>query len=376
MSISVAAIESTSSITTPSIRSKLWDMGCHMLLGSSIVFGIELNLFDTLHKHAYTPQQLAYELHIDERYTIEWCLHMYSNTIIQYNESTQQYTVDDDTYNCLCNEYSKQYVYGLIQFSYGCLQLHPLLLQQWKSTATINNGIQWDQLNSDITGGLRKWFNVNYQHLLQQEWIPCVDKSILDYIQHTGNPTYICDVGCGQGAATIQLARYFTTSNVIGYDYDINSIDIAAKLAKQYNINNLQYIQSNANNFQLSNDNKYDLIFFFSAMHDMSNPHDIIQHCKSVISSSGAIILIEPYGGNTLYDTCHHPSGALFAGVSLHYCTSCAKAYTTSTDSLVMGAIQPNSVYKQLWVDDGGFRSIELLQPNNTPANRIFQIRP
>lgn len=358
------------------LRNKVFSIGPSMLLGSSLVFGLELGFFTALGNRRYTSQELAEHLRLDPRYTQEWLLHMRANSIICHEDDS--YWLNDEQRDVLLDEGAKQYALGVVQFAFGCNLLHPLLMERWQNDVNTNNkghqtGIAYNELNDHVTSGLRRWFTVNYLHLLKQHWIPSIDQKVLQTVD--AGSANVADVGCGHGTATLQLATRFNKAHVYGFDYDPISLRIAADLAATANLPNVSFQQAGAADFVLPDGGKFDLIFFFAAFHDMSNPAAIVRHVKKVLAPGGAVVLLEPYAGDTLEETCKHPGAALFAGVSLHYCTACAKIHSTGPGDLVMGAVAPNSVYEQLWIKEGGFKSMKMLTPPNTPNNRLFEIR-
>lgn len=361
------------------LKSKLFDVASHTVLASSLLYGLELGIFDALSVQSYTTEQLSTLLNIDERYTEEWCLHMRANKIITYNSDNNQYSLSNDQISVLQDETSPLYSMGAVQFAHGCSLLHSKLLDRFRvkhnkqsnEQQQLHNGIDYNDLNPHVTDGLRRWFTVGYRHSLAQYWLPSLSTDVLDRLKRTN--ANIADVGCGHGTATVVLATYFNIANVYGYDYDPVSLKHARELSKQSNLNNIQFVQYGGNEFKLDNNNKYDAIFFFASFHDMSNPQSVVQHLRNVLADDGAVILIEPYAGDTLEQTCSHPAGAMFAGISLHYCVSCAKSY--SQDGQVMGAVQPNSVYQQLFIDSGQFKTLRLCKPQNMPNNRMFEVR-
>lgn len=383
--------------TVESLRSKIYDTGTSLLLGSSLLYGIELGLFRALSNRKLTCQQLCQQLSLDHRYTQEWLLHMCSNSIIAYDMFCEPYTywLNEVQKQVLHDETSKFYTMGLIEFGVGCNIIHPKLLERWQlgtesantpsncNSNTVsacvntsgNNGILWNELDKRITDGLRRWFGVNYRHLLTQYWLPSISDDILQYINTTTSNSNVADIGCGHGLATIQLAKYFNKSTVYGFDLDPQSLNIAKEFATKSQLNNVIFDTYDAQSFKSAVGKKFDLVFFFAAFHDMSNPQDIIKHVKSQLNDNGAVILVEPYAGDTIHESIKHPGVQLFSGVSLHYCTCCAKAYTSDKDALVMGAVSTNDIYHKLWVEYGGFSRLRLLSPQNTPNNRLFEIR-
>ncbi len=163
---------------------------------------------------------------------------------------------------------------------------------------------------------------------------------------------------------------------------------MANEIANKDNLKNVEFFAAGATEYgreqqhqtQTTAEHKhddqgvFDLVCFFAAFHDMSNPGDIVTYTKRILKSDGFVFLVEPWAGNTLEETCSSPAGALFAGVSVHYCTPCAKSHSQA-DNMVMGAVSPNIEYSRLWVEHGGFASLRVVPVENSPNNRVLEVR-
>jgi hypothetical protein len=64
------------------LRDRIFNAAPAILLGSSLMFGLELGLFDALARQQYSAVQLAAHLQLDQRYTEEWLLHMRANNMV------------------------------------------------------------------------------------------------------------------------------------------------------------------------------------------------------------------------------------------------------------------------------------------------------
>jgi hypothetical protein len=73
-----------------------------------------------------------------------------------------------------------------------------------------------------------------------------------------------------------------------------------------------------------------------------------------------------------------HNAGNMFKSCTIRWCITALlhSAKTHTKDGRVLGAVPSNGEYEELWVKDGGLSSIRLLDVKNTPANRLFEIRP
>ena len=84
-------------MTQIDFRSREWQVGTNMLLGSSLLFGLEFGLFESLAKTKHPS---------DTRYTSEWLPHMVANGIISCDYESQVYWLNDEQRAVLLDEWS------------------------------------------------------------------------------------------------------------------------------------------------------------------------------------------------------------------------------------------------------------------------------
>ncbi len=150
-------------------RSKIADTSRALLFGSSLLLGDELGLFAALRgvHQGLTPPELAFKVQADARYIQEWLAHMLSYGAVTYDNQSGRFILPEEHAAVLVDELSPHFATGMVQFGVGCNMIHGKLQHVFKS----GGGIQWDELDERIPNGLRRWFKVNYDHLLVQEWV-------------------------------------------------------------------------------------------------------------------------------------------------------------------------------------------------------------
>ena len=99
----------------------------------------------------------------------------------------------------------------------------------------------------------------------------------------------VLEIGCGDGARTLQIAQLCT--HVTGIDPDIQAI----RSAQNLDINNAEFVRGFANILPFRN-LTFDIAFFTLSFHHIAQQHlyTSIDEALRVIKSNGHIIFLEP----------------------------------------------------------------------------------
>jgi 2-polyprenyl-3-methyl-5-hydroxy-6-metoxy-1,4-benzoquinol methylase len=112
----------------------------------------------------------------------------------------------------------------------------------------------------------------------------------------------VADVGCGHGVSTIIMAKVYPKSRFIGFDSHQASIERAKELAKEEGLTEEQVkfeVFSVSDYPPYSNTNeKYDLVAFFDALHDMGDPVGATAHAFKSLKPDGTVMIVEPFAND------------------------------------------------------------------------------
>ncbi len=103
----------------------------------------------------------------------------------------------------------------------------------------------------------------------------------------------VCDMGCGDGYYTIELARRVgPTGKVIAVDIQPEMLQELSRRCEQNNLKNVDMILGLPHNPKLP-EGKLDLILMVDVYHEFSNPIEMLESMRNSLKKDGRIALVE-----------------------------------------------------------------------------------
>ena len=180
----------------------------------------------------------------------------------------------------------------------------------------------------------------------------------------------VADVGCGYGGPTRAIAGLYPSARVTGFDYHDASIAHARSAAAQAGETGVKFEVVTATALPTSG---FDLITFFDSLHDIGDPRATLVRSRAALAPTGAVLLVEPAGGDNVEDNLN-PVGRMFYAVSTLACTPNAVSQKTATSSEPLGAQAGESRLRAL-ASEAGFSQVRRLDVE-APMNLILELRP
>lgn len=328
--------------------------------GPLIYIGDRLGLFKELaFSGSMTVQQLADKTGLQERYLREWSSAMVASEYLTYDPATQKISLKPEHAMVLANEDSPVFVGGLAQM----IPDHYVIIPQIMESFRRGGGVPYTAYTQDTFEGTERLFRTGYINFLVQEWIPAMPqvKAKLE------SGAKVADVGCGRGAALMQLAQAFPKSHFIGWDNYQPNLDYANELAKKKFLSSrLKFEERNSTALPQSKD--FDFIMTCDCVHDMVTPEGCARSIKGALAPDGTWLCIEPNVRDRLEDNIN-PLGKLFYSVSTLQCMTCSLAHNGAGYGAGMGEANVRRI-----TELAGFKHFRKL-PIDNPFNQLFEIR-
>src|SRR5437879_963816 len=334
------------------------DLGAAVHSGM-VVIGEKLGLYKALVEGPLDSAKLAAKTKTDERYLREWLSSQAAGGYVTYDEKTCKFSLSEEQAFTLANEDSPAYIPGAFQLALGSLAAVPRIAESFRSGA----GMGWHEHDEAVFHGCEKFFRPSYAANLVTSWIPSLHgvKAKLEA------GARVADVGCGQGASTLLMAKAFPKSQFFGFDYHDKSIETARESAKRNGVaDRVTFEVSKAKEFPGRN---YDFVAFFDCLHDMGDPIGAAAHVRQSLAKDGTWMIVEPFANDQLKDNLN-PVGRVYYSLSTLLCTPCSRSQEVG---LCLGALAGETRIREV-VTSAGFSRFR--RAAETPFNIVYEARP
>lgn len=325
-----------------------------------VVLGDQLGLYQALAgSGGLTPAGLANATHTSERYVREWLNAQAAGGYIDFDPLTERYSMSPEQALLLADENSPMFVVGGFEAAVAAVGVQPRLVDAFRT----GEGIGWHEHGEALFGGVERFFRSGYAQNLVPEWIPALS-GVEDRLLAGAR---VADVGCGHGAATIQLAQAYPRSTFVGFDYHESSIQIARSRAEAAGVaDRVRFEVARADDYPGGG---FDLVTMFDCLHDLGDPLGAARHVRSTLAADGTWMIVEPNASDRVEENLH-PIGRAFYGGSTFMCTPNSLSQEVG---LALGA-QAGEARIQEVVRGAGFSSFR--RAAQTPFNLIFEAKP
>lgn len=328
--------------------------------GPNILIGDQLGLYKAISvSGAISPKELAEKTGTSERYVREWCAGQAASGNINYDPSSGKFSMSPEQTFAFTNENNPLFVPGAYYIVSAMYKDERKLADAFRS----GKGFGWGEHQVDLFSGTKKFFKPNYIGNLVNSWLPSLE-GVVPKLQAGAK---VADVGCGLGASTIIMAKAFPKSKFVGYDYHLESIEMARNDAITEGATaNTDFEVAMAKDYPGKD---FDLVTFFDCLHDMGDPVGAAKHVHQSLKPNGTWMIVEPFAKETIQDNLN-PVGRIFYNASSMLCVPSSLAQEVG---LGLGAQTSDARLNEV-IREGGFTKIK--KSAETPFNRVFEARP
>lgn len=323
-----------------------------------VLVGDRLGLYQAMASSSpVTSQDLAARTGLHERYVREWLLNQTASGYIEYDPTSESYTLPPEHAMALTDTTSPAYVGGLFYIVEAGLKAQERIAQAFRT----GDGLAWGDQAPELYPATERLFRPGYAANLVESWIPALD-GVQERLQAGAK---VADVGCGYGASTILMAQAFPNSRFFGFDPHGPSIEAARHSAEKAGVSDRTTFEvASAQDFPGTD---YDLIAFFDCLHDMGDPIGAIAHTAQTLAPEGTMLMVEPMAAETI-EASVNPVARLYSAGSIFLCTPNAIA----TGDVALGNQVPEQQLREIVVTGG---LSQFRRATETPFNRIFEAR-
>jgi SAM-dependent methyltransferase len=259
---------------------------------------------------ALTSEELAKKTATHPRMIKEWLAAQAAGGYVTYNPAAGTYLLPEEQALALTDENSPAYIAGFYQVLAGLYKDQEKIIEAFQT----GKGLGWGDHHHYLFEGTERSFKPYYVANITTSWIPSLE-GVKDKLRRGG--TKIADVGCGHGVSTILMAKAYSNSEVLGFDYHRPSIEWARKEAEKEGLKNIAFEVAGATDYP---GDDYDLVTFFDSFHDMGNPAGAAKHVLQTLKKKdGTWMMVEPFANDRLEDNLN-PVGRLNYAASTVVC--------------------------------------------------------
>jgi 2-polyprenyl-3-methyl-5-hydroxy-6-metoxy-1,4-benzoquinol methylase len=323
-----------------------------------VSIGDELGFYRALAAAPLTAGELAAKTGTNERYVREWLANQAAGGYVEYDATSQRFSLTPEQALCLADPNGPADVPGAYAIVRDLFYVRDRALENFRT----GQGMEWGEHHACLFHGTERFFRASYNSNLLGSWLPALDGAV-DKLQRGGR---VADVGCGHGASTILMAQSFPKSTFVGIDYHESSIATAQQRAREAGVSNVRFEVADATSY---NGGRYDLIAFFDCLHDMADPAAAARHARHTLTADGHVMVVEPFAHDRLEDNLN-PVGRVYYGASALVCVPVSLA----KNGPALGAQAGERRLRTMLVDHGGFTRFR--RATETPFNIVLEARP
>ncbi|MET1008718.1 MAG: methyltransferase domain-containing protein, partial [Gaiellaceae bacterium] len=165
----------------------------------------------------------------------------------------------------------------------------------------------------------------------------------------------VADIACGAGWSSIAIARAYPNVAVDGYDLDEASVALARENVAVTEVADRVSIRlRDAGDPELAG--SYQLVTVFEAIHDMSQPVDVLRSLRGLAAEDGAVVVMD----ERVADTFTAPGDEIERLMYTYSVLCCLPVGLADTPSAATGTVMRTDTLRR-YAAEAGFAEVEVL---------------
>ena len=280
--------------------------------GVMVTIGDRLGLWDALNGAGpLTSSQVAERADVSERYVREWLNSQVAAGYLEHDPQARTYELPPEHAMVLADRESPTLLTPAFNVPASMWHDEDRAIEAFRT----GEGVPWGAHHERLYCGVSAFYRNAYKAALVPEWLPALD----GVVEQLEAGALVADVGCGYGHSTVLMAQAFPNSRFYGFDPHEESIAAAREIAIEAGVaDRVTFDTRTASDFEQDG---FDLICFFDALHDMGDPLGAARHARAALAPGGTVMLVEPYASDEVLDNAN-PVGRIYYSASTVLCTA------------------------------------------------------
>ncbi|MFA7505267.1 MAG: class I SAM-dependent methyltransferase, partial [Burkholderiaceae bacterium] len=259
-----------------SYASLVWGYRQAEAVAAMIHVGRELGLFEAMAGAGpLDADELATKTGLHPRWLLEWMRLQAAAKILVY-EPVDRFMLPPEATDILANPASRAYAADSFTGGYPPEQIAGLI-------ESFRTGIG-RTYESEGPQAVRK-SEARHIRTAEKQVVPVMIPALDGVQEKLERGALVADVGCGDGALAVALARAFPRSTIHAMDPNSHAIAHVDRLARQHGLDNLSTFVAPAERFP--GEARYDLVITFDCIHDMTDPQAAIDEIHRRLEPDG-----------------------------------------------------------------------------------------
>ena len=268
----------------------LYDLGAAQS-AALVALGDRLGLYKAMAGAGpLTPAQLAVRTGASEVYLREWLANQACGGYVEYDPGRGTFTLPEEHALALAREDGPAFVGAAFRGAAGLASAQDELADAFRT----GGGVPREAYSPELAEATGRIARARYGEGLLRRWLDALP----GMTARLEAGASVADVGCGEGAVVLALARAFPRSRFAGYDTHAASIEAARRRARDEGL-------ADAARFEIGAaadlpGGGYDLVTSFESLHEMGEPARVAGRVRAALAADGAWLIVEPFASGRL----------------------------------------------------------------------------
>ena len=287
----------------------LYDLGAAQS-AALVALGDRLGLYKAMAGAGpLTPAQLAERTGTSEVYLREWLANQACGGYVEYDAASGTFTLPEEQAAALAREDGPASMAAVFQGAAGLASARDALADAFRS----GRGVPREAYSAELAEATGRVARARYTEALLRRWLDAMP----GMTARLEAGASAADVGCGEGAAVLALARAFPRSRFAGYDAHAPSIEAARRGAREGGLG-ARVLFEVAAAAELPGAG-YDLVMCLESFHEMADPLRVARRVRASLAADGTWLIVEPFASGRLEDDLG-PWGRLVSSMAALHC--------------------------------------------------------
>ena len=324
----------------------------------SVYLGAELGLYRALEEHGpLTAPQLAEHAGIDSRYAREWLEQQAVAGLLEADAQDaapdgRRFALPAGHARVLAHPDDAAHLAPMAHMIAGIGGVLPRLAAAYRS----GGGVPYEAYGAAFRHGQGHINRPAFLADLPGEWMDALP-DVRDRLVRDGGR--VADIGCGQGFATVAMAKAFPLAEVVGFDADAASIADAGAFAVEHGVDaRAEFVCDDA--VTVAARGPFDLVLVLETLHDLARPVEALAAACAALADGGAVLVVDERVADTFAAPGDETERMMY-GWSVTHCLPTARV---EAGSAATGTVMRTGTLRE-YAALAGLGSVEVLPVEN-----------